>query len=382
MSNKFPSGKHDKDFQTMRAFTDDELQRACNMNQYTKNLCNDEQFWRQRIFDRYGADLEGYLLPNESYKRTYIRLNSYKYLTNFLLKIIERNYVPILRKHLLDKDLGFLNNQPEVLVEHAVKYGNIEVLRLLRAHNLLVFGDSGSKKRIAKNLAKLVLQQDRACEIWEEISSVYFGEALGMSEDKIANSFANNILSSAYGEKNYNLINCVLATVYDYQGFKNMDFLNKLQWDDENASDSLEIFKSLKKNIGDDAFLLLPRQYYSGTNLIPIASAPVLLDFIKILQKDELFFLKEILTRSPLKTALSFLELIDAPSGSLEHLLKRGDLRDADVYYFIDHIEYTYTRTELQLLKIVYLKHLLRRMNLKVTGIKSDLIDRIYYNSQ
>jgi hypothetical protein len=89
----YPTGIHEVDLIVLSLLQDKDLKTACVVNKYTANLCRDEEFWRKRIIDRFGADLKGYLNGDETYRDAYLSLTGNRKIRDVAW---DKQYMPLL----------------------------------------------------------------------------------------------------------------------------------------------------------------------------------------------------------------------------------------------------------------------------------------------
>lgn len=71
--NIFPFGEELIDSQILQSMDDEKLQKACRLDKRINKLCNNEEFWRQRLAKRLGYDVDLRKFGNK-YKQAYINL--------------------------------------------------------------------------------------------------------------------------------------------------------------------------------------------------------------------------------------------------------------------------------------------------------------------
>jgi len=67
------TGVHDTDRKILFYLDDEDLFRACSASHYTRELC-DNQFWFQKFFNTYHANLNRYGFSGDDYKNLYQKL--------------------------------------------------------------------------------------------------------------------------------------------------------------------------------------------------------------------------------------------------------------------------------------------------------------------
>ena len=75
------TGNKNVDFVVLNLLTDYELSQVCQVNKYVNSLCNDDNFWLQRIINKYNLPSEYIIetkefLEFEKYKELYIYLKN------------------------------------------------------------------------------------------------------------------------------------------------------------------------------------------------------------------------------------------------------------------------------------------------------------------
>ena len=58
MASKGLSGNKETDFLILMQLTDYELTKVCQVNKYVNKLCNDDNFWRNRVLTKFGYPLD------------------------------------------------------------------------------------------------------------------------------------------------------------------------------------------------------------------------------------------------------------------------------------------------------------------------------------
>jgi hypothetical protein len=91
----FPTYIVEVDEYIMSLLNDKVLFAVCSSNKYTANICRDEQFWRSKIQQRWGVDLDGFL-DGDTFKTAYIRLSKAKDDGNLFITSSVYGYVPLI----------------------------------------------------------------------------------------------------------------------------------------------------------------------------------------------------------------------------------------------------------------------------------------------
>jgi hypothetical protein len=97
----FPTDNNDINFLILQTLDDNSLLSTCSSNKYLSELGRDEDrlAWRQRFINRYGVDLDGYLDPDDSYKKAYLKLSGDIKFCKFIFISLRYGYYPLLEKY-------------------------------------------------------------------------------------------------------------------------------------------------------------------------------------------------------------------------------------------------------------------------------------------
>lgn len=71
------TGQRDTDLLILSNLNDESLFSFCQVDRYAANLCQNEDFWRNRFINKYGAELIDIKLPNRSWKNFYLGIEYY-----------------------------------------------------------------------------------------------------------------------------------------------------------------------------------------------------------------------------------------------------------------------------------------------------------------
>jgi len=68
------TGQRDTDLLIMEKLDDYNLFKFCATNKYTRNLCENEIFWRNRLISKFGKESLKFKIPNRTWKNYYLKL--------------------------------------------------------------------------------------------------------------------------------------------------------------------------------------------------------------------------------------------------------------------------------------------------------------------
>ncbi len=119
------TGISELDIGILNELDDVSLTQACRINQYTAELCRDDNLWRRRVEDTY-LDLTPSKRPEETWKDFYTLIRK---IPNNTERLIKEDRTTLLR-HLITKHLIQWNIHD---VESALSYGKIDILNMIKS---------------------------------------------------------------------------------------------------------------------------------------------------------------------------------------------------------------------------------------------------------
>ena len=72
--NTFPTRIKDLDLKILMELDDRSLFKACSTDTYTKRICDDENFWRNRFVNKFGTDTIQFKPENKSWRNYYLQV--------------------------------------------------------------------------------------------------------------------------------------------------------------------------------------------------------------------------------------------------------------------------------------------------------------------
>lgn len=103
---------------TLLQLDDKSLQSACKSNTYLTKLCQNQHLWRNKIINKFGIDLIGYV---DDYKRAYINLNQKG---DIFMTAAENGYLPIIKKYV--SEIVISSDAPNIIFA-ALESGNSDI---------------------------------------------------------------------------------------------------------------------------------------------------------------------------------------------------------------------------------------------------------------
>ena len=70
----FPTGIKDVDLKILMDLDDKSLFKTCTVDRYTKRICNDEHFWRNRLYSRFGKKAIDIKPIDRTWKNHYLQI--------------------------------------------------------------------------------------------------------------------------------------------------------------------------------------------------------------------------------------------------------------------------------------------------------------------
>ncbi len=147
-------GNKDIDRKILNQLDDEDLVNMCQVNKKTHSLCNDQVFWMNRVFNRFGyvgGDILRKYKKNRSWSEYYIKdlrkINS----TNANFKLIVGSDDGRLDRVIISLNIGAnIHVYNDVSLRWASSAGHIEVVKYLVGHGVNIHADDDAALRWAR----------------------------------------------------------------------------------------------------------------------------------------------------------------------------------------------------------------------------------------